>query len=207
MFQGWGFLLAEIWVLLAIAGGLGLLAGWLIWGARPEPERDFEAERLRRDLLASRARVEDLEAKLSIKWAPDQAPPPAVSSATETSEAQVEMVTHAPQEAEIEEAPQAVEAAPLEETLQDVGVRPDGLDGPRFGQADDLTQINGVGPKLEALCHSLGYYHFDQIAAWTEDEVAWVDANLVGFKGRVTRDGWVAQAQILASGGLDTEFD
>lgn len=31
------------------------------------------------------------------------------------------------------------------------------------------------------------------------------DANLEGFKGRVSRDQWVAQAKILASGG-DTEF-
>ena len=47
--------------------------------------------------------------------------------------------------------------------------------------------------------------HFDQIANWTEAEVAWVNANLEGFKGRVSRDGWVEQAKILAS-GEDTEF-
>ena len=55
------------------------------------------------------------------------------------------------------------------------------------------------------LLNSLGYYHFDQIAEWTPAEIAWVDENLKGFKGRVTRDGWVAQAEILAKGG-DTEF-
>ena len=65
--------------------------------------------------------------------------------------------------------------------------------------------IKGIGPKLEELCNSLGFYHFDQIAAWSAQEVAWVDANLEGFKGRVSRDQWVAQAKILASGG-DTEF-
>jgi NADH-quinone oxidoreductase subunit E len=58
-----------------------------------------------------------------------------------------------------------------------------------------------VGPKLEKLCNKLGFYHFDQIAAWTADEVAWVDQNLEGFKGRVTRDNWVEQARLLASGG------
>jgi predicted flap endonuclease-1-like 5' DNA nuclease len=51
----------------------------------------------------------------------------------------------------------------------------------------------------------LGFWHFDQIAAWTADEVAWVDANLEGFRGRVTRDQWVAQAKTLAEGG-ETEF-
>ena len=39
----------------------------------------------------------------------------------------------------------------------------------------------------------------------TADEVAWVDQNLEGFKGRVTRDEWVAQAKLLAEGG-ETEF-
>jgi len=65
----------------------------------------------------------------------------------------------------------------------------------------ELKQIKGVGPKLEKLLHSMGFYHFDQIAAWTEDEVAWVDENLPGFKGRVSRDDWVAQAKTLASEG------
>jgi len=85
------------------------------------------------------------------------------------------------------------------------GTRPAALDGPRGGKADNLKEIKGVGPKMEKLCNSLGFYHFDQIAAWKPDEVAWVDANLEGFKGRVTRDTWVAQAKILAAGG-ETEF-
>ncbi|QGX98000.1 NADH:ubiquinone oxidoreductase [Roseovarius faecimaris] len=87
----------------------------------------------------------------------------------------------------------------------DEGSRPAALSGPRDGGADNLKEIKGIGPKLEKLCNELGFYHFDQIAAWTADEVAWVDANLQGFKGRVTRDEWVAQAKILASGG-ETEF-
>ncbi|MEM9060762.1 MAG: endonuclease [Pseudomonadota bacterium] len=87
----------------------------------------------------------------------------------------------------------------------DEGTRPEALESPRGGVADDLKRIKGVGPKLEQVCHKLGFYHFDQIAAWSTDEVAWVDSNLEGFRGRVTRDGWVAQAKLLASGG-ETEF-
>ena len=41
---------------------------------------------------------------------------------------------------------------------------------------------------------------FDQIATWGEAEVAWADANLKGFKGRVSRDNWVEQAMKLAAG-------
>ncbi|KPQ17142.1 MAG: hypothetical protein HLUCCO18_05895 [Rhodobacteraceae bacterium HLUCCO18] len=85
------------------------------------------------------------------------------------------------------------------------GMRPEALEGPREGVADDLKKIKGVGPKLEKLCNSLGFYHFDQIANWTAHEVAWVDQNLEGFKGRVSRDNWVEQARILASGG-ETDF-
>lgn len=85
------------------------------------------------------------------------------------------------------------------------GTRPEALSGPRDGKADDLKRIKGVGPKLEQQLNELGFYHFDQIAGWTADEVAWVDGNLKGFKGRVSRDGWVGQAKTLASGG-ETEF-
>ena len=46
----------------------------------------------------------------------------------------------------------------------------------------------------------MGIYHYDQIAAWTADELAWVDENIEGFKGRASRDGWVAQARELARG-------
>jgi NADH-quinone oxidoreductase subunit E len=83
--------------------------------------------------------------------------------------------------------------------------KPQGLTSARGGKADNLKEIKGIGPKLEILCNSLGFYHFDQIANWTAAEIAWVDDNLEGFKGRVTRDAWVAQAKVLAAGG-ETEF-
>ncbi|WP_342747245.1 hypothetical protein [Oceaniglobus roseus] len=83
--------------------------------------------------------------------------------------------------------------------------KPETLDAPREGGADDLKRIKGIGPKLEELCHSMGFYHYDQIAAWTPAEVAWVDDHLEGFKGRVSRDAWVSQAKVLAS-GEETEF-
>ena len=83
--------------------------------------------------------------------------------------------------------------------------KPAGLSAPRDGKADNLKEIKGIGSALEVLCHQLGFYHFDQIAQWTAAEIAWVDDNLKGFKGRVTRDNWVAQAKVLAAGG-ETEF-
>ncbi len=81
------------------------------------------------------------------------------------------------------------------------GTRPATLPAPREGGGDDLMLIAGIGPKLMALCHRLGVFHFDQIAAWTPDEIAWVDRNLEGFKGRVSRDDWVGQARRLVVRG------
>jgi NADH-quinone oxidoreductase subunit E len=92
-------------------------------------------------------------------------------------------------------------AAPAAEAPSSPGRKPEGLSEARAGQPDDLKKIKGVGPKLEKLLHSLGFFHFDQVAAWTEEEIAWVDENLEGFKGRVTRDNWVAQARELADQG------
>ena len=86
-------------------------------------------------------------------------------------------------------------------------MKPAGLSAPKGGKADDLKVILGIGPKLEALCHKLGFFHFDQIARWTAGEIAWVDENLEGFKGRVTRDRWVVQAKILAAGGTVAEAE
>lgn len=83
--------------------------------------------------------------------------------------------------------------------------KPRRMTKPRKGGADDLKMIKGVGPKLVGLLHDLGFFHFDQVAKWTAEEVAWVDENLQGFKGRVSRDNWVAQATKLAE-GEETEF-
>lgn len=102
--------------------------------------------------------------------------------------------------------PAAKKAAPESVGAPDgPGTKPETLSAARDGGPDDLKQIKGVGPKLEALLHAQGFYHFDQLAAWGAQEVAWMDQNLQGFKGRVSRDDWVAQAKILAEGGT-TEF-
>ncbi|WP_298846647.1 NADH-quinone oxidoreductase subunit NuoE [uncultured Ruegeria sp.] len=82
--------------------------------------------------------------------------------------------------------------------------QPETLTGARDGKADDLKLLKGVGPKLEQTLNELGFYHYDQIAAWTPEHVAWVDARLK-FKGRIERDDWIEQAARLAA-GEETEF-
>lgn len=68
------------------------------------------------------------------------------------------------------------------------------------GEADNLLRLKGVGPKLNALLIELGVTRYAQIAAWTDADIAAIDARLGSFKGRPVRDQWVDQAKYLAAG-------
>lgn len=78
--------------------------------------------------------------------------------------------------------------------------KPELLKKPRGGKADDLELIWGVGPKLAKMLYSLGVHHFEQIAGWNADNLAWVDQNLGTFKGRAVRDDWIGQSKKLSTG-------
>ena len=75
--------------------------------------------------------------------------------------------------------------------------RPVTLSAPRGGRADNLKQIKGIGPKIEASLHGLGIFHIDQIAGWTRANADWIDATLA-YGGRIRRERWVEQAIALA---------
>lgn len=94
----------------------------------------------------------------------------------------------------------AVAPAPAPAAAAVDAVRPMLMAAPPAGGPDDLKRISGVGPKLEAALHEIGVYRYSQIASWSPQEVAWMDENLVKFKGRVSRDDWVSQATLLAAG-------
>ena len=139
---------------------------------------------------------------------------PVAKAAPVASSAPAPVAEAAPEPApKPEPAPEPAPATPSGEDYdgdgvaegENEGTRPETLDAPRGGVADDLKMIKGVGPKLEKTINELGFWHFDQVASWTPDEVAWVNANLPGFSGRVSRDNWVEQAKTLAGGG-ETEF-
>lgn len=90
-------------------------------------------------------------------------------------------------------------SAPEEAPLANAPRQPSGLAAPE-GDADDLTRIKGIGPKLSKTLNELGIYHFRQIAGWQSDEADWVD-DYLSFKGRVMREQWIEQAQKFASNG------
>ena len=70
---------------------------------------------------------------------------------------------------------------------------------PAFGPPDDLGLLNGVGPILSSLLNDTGVYYFWQVAEWSSEEAAWVDSQLMYFKGRIKRDDWVGHARNLAT--------
>jgi predicted flap endonuclease-1-like 5' DNA nuclease len=80
------------------------------------------------------------------------------------------------------------------------GMRPKGLSAPRPGKKDDLKLINGVGRAIEAKLHAVGIYHFDQIAAMSNEELEWISTH-VGFPGRAIRENWAGESKILGAGG------
>ena len=96
--------------------------------------------------------------------------------------------------------PAPMMTAKVQPAAAEEGAQPELLSEARGGQADDLKQIKGVGPKLESTLNELGIFHYDQIAGWSAAEAAWVDDRL-SFKGRVARDGWIEQASALAGKG------
>jgi predicted flap endonuclease-1-like 5' DNA nuclease len=81
-------------------------------------------------------------------------------------------------------------------------IRPMALDRPFADTPDDLTLIGGIGPKIQDVLNSLGIFHFDQIADWKPENVAWVDEYL-SFSGRIVREGWVEQAAVLVGEAAD----
>ncbi|MCW8842967.1 MAG: NAD(P)H-dependent oxidoreductase subunit E, partial [Rhodobacteraceae bacterium] len=127
-----------------------------------------------------------------------ETPKPAVKQAEEAKKATKKTTKKAEAEKPAPKAAPVAAAAEVEEAAPEI------LGAARAGGADDLKKIKGVGPKLEETLNALGFYHFDQIAKWTEAEIAWVD-NRLKFKGRIERDGWIDQAKTLAEGG-DTVF-
>jgi predicted flap endonuclease-1-like 5' DNA nuclease len=100
--------------------------------------------------------------------------------------------------------PKAEKAPEAKATPVAADGKPATLTAARESGADDLKLLKGVGPALEKTLNELGFYHFDQVAAWRKAEVEWVDSRLK-FKGRIKRDEWIKQAKTLAKGG-ETEF-
>lgn len=115
----------------------------------------------------------------------------------------------APELADVSVAVSAAQVA-VEQVLVQTGVdpaaesrshafgKPKGLPGPRGDGADNLREINGLSALDESTLHNLGIFHFDQVAAWGQKEVLWLE-NHAFARGRISREDWQAQARRLAA--------
>ena len=203
---GWSFW-SGLFAGLVIAGLAGVLLNWIMCkplpaaGAVSSPQKSAAATPPKAEADTRSAGADAAPAKPAVA-AP--AAPAAVKPAAEEKPKPAAMAKPAatPKAKAKPKAAPVADAAPAD---AGAGSKPAALAAARDGSADNLKQIKGIGPKLEALLNGMGFYHFDQIANWGADEIAWVDQNLEGFKGRVSRDEWVAQAKVLAEGGT-TEF-
>lgn len=160
-----------------VLGGVILLIAlvvWLVWGR----SKVAPTKREYTDVLSEGAAP--AKRNNALIAAPSAAalvtPPPSVGTMAGIGE----IVAHAA----AEEVADAADAGPL-----DAG--------------DDLGRIKGVGPKLKTLLTALGVTSYAQIAAWEDEDVARVDAQLGSFAGRAVRDNWVEQAKLLASGDAE----
>jgi NADH-quinone oxidoreductase subunit E len=168
-------------------------------------KREFD-ERLKR--ADETKRIAAAEAAKTAAGAPagPRVPTAQVPKPANTPQPAVVLATPAPRSATAQSAatkPSAAKPAPKPEAFIDDGgpeAAPATLKAARKGGPDDLKLIWGVGPKMEKLLHSMGFFHFDQVAAWSDDNLRWVDRRLEGFKGRARRDDWIGQAKKLAGG-------
>lgn len=168
----------------ALAGGIALLlvaALWLLLARRRKPRH---VQREYRDVLSEGAGPAQrntalIDAPSAAAVAGGAVSGGAGASVAAVVDAVAEAIAPSPA---IPEAPAAAASATA---------APDG---------DDLTRIKGLGPKLRARLADLGVTTFAQVAAWSEADIAAIDAQLGNFAGRPTRDNWVEQARLLIEG-------
>ncbi|UPT61542.1 MAG: hypothetical protein M0D54_14125 [Hyphomonadaceae bacterium JAD_PAG50586_4] len=79
--------------------------------------------------------------------------------------------------------------------------KPPVLTAARNGAPDDFTLIDSMSALQQSTFNAIGIFHFDQIAAWGPEHVAWVD-RYFRLRGRIVQEEWVEQAVELARHGV-----
>jgi predicted flap endonuclease-1-like 5' DNA nuclease len=182
-----------------------------------EPESQAEAEpfaanaevdmALRWRMLYLEKRVAYLQSELDTQ--PEPIAAPAVDAGPDPEiwkwrshylEARVRHLEQAPP-APVVKAADALAEEPPPAPQAPRGLKPPVLSAPRNGLPDDFTLIEGVSGLQQSTLNALGVFHFDQIAAWAPEHVAWVDRYLY-LRGRIEEEEWVEQAGDLAREGV-----
>lgn len=144
---------------------------------------------------------EDDAFKIEAEPEPEQLPEPETVPSAEADDAPEP-------EPQVEPSPEVEPEAEPEAALEpDAPILPEGLLSERPDEVDDLKQIKGVGKVMESVLNDKGIYLFRQVAALTEQEVAWVNDAIEAFPGRIQRDRWVEQAAQLYADKYGKPYD
>jgi small subunit ribosomal protein S2 len=73
---------------------------------------------------------------------------------------------------------------------------------PASAEKDDLTRIEGIGPKLQSVLHAAGIVTYQKLAAETPDNIKQI-VQAAGFKAPFNPETWPQQAGLAAQGDWD----
>lgn len=179
------YLIVQTFILLLIAGVLGMIFGWYLTWSSASAARAALHTRLRKADKDVRELRNELGTLTRAKANCD-------TDRRVLSDELADLRARLDQQATTavaDTAPGAMSEAPV------TGAAPPLL-GDEAGDADDLRQIRGIGPKIAGILMELGIRRYEQIAEWTPEHVEWINAHLK-FKGRVEREEWIPQARAL----------
>lgn len=188
------YLIVQIFILLLVAGLLGLVLGWYLTRISAANSRsdlqarlrasknDAKALRSELDALSTAKKNGDIERRLLSDELAD------LRAQLDAAERTADPVAIA---ADASGAQGSMVDLPVQERMGDEDV----------GE-DNLQKIKGIGPKIAEVLRELGVRRFEQIATWTPEDIDWVNERL-RFKGRIEREEWIPQARALVASGDD----
>jgi len=184
--------LQENWIIAVVGLVVAIVLLWWLFGRnRPgeiappvtppaEPRKPLEA--VKPEIVAAEpARFKPKEPAPVAETPPPPAPKPVPAAPTAESPEEPTVPAEPAPEPAAEAPPPAPALAPA-------------------AKADNLQLLKGIGPKLAGLLNGLGVTSFQQIADWTDADIAAIDPQLGAFQGRIARDNIVDQAAYLARG-------
>ena len=189
-----------VWVLLAVL--LGIVIGWLLRSVAAK--RQVERARAANLNTADRDELEQLRQRVAVLEPAAaerdrlQAELADLRSAGVAGEPAQPLVSASPPAAE-----PAVEPKPVETTSPDPDLAAASTAIGSRVAADDLTVVEGIGPKIAELCHGIGIRTWSDLAE-TEVSLLRTMLNDAGQRFKAHDPGtWPQQAALLASGAWD----
>lgn len=176
---------SEIIICLLLATLIGFALGYLVAKSQSQKAKPATSP----ETIKSEKREEPKE-ELTLEEAP-------IEEESNASE-EVEI----PTENAIGEALEALEAleeieepeTETEKEESEADQKPELLSQPREGKKDKLTDIKGIGQKVEEKLNAAGIYHFEQIANWSEANMLWLEAHTL-FASRAKKELWIEESK------------